>query len=62
MPTVKVTSRVEHDGKVYEAGDSVEVTVEQKQALVEAGVVEAGNSRADSAQEGEVVEAQKGKK
>lgn len=59
MPTVKALSNIEHNGKLYEQGDKIEVTAEQAEALVEAGVVETG--RAATAQEGEVVEKPKTK-
>lgn len=54
MTKVTAISAIEHDGKLYEAGDSIEVTAEQAEALKEAGVIETG--RAAEAQEGEVVE------
>lgn len=54
MISVQALSNISHDGEEYKAGQTLEVTAEQAEALIEAGAASKGRQ----AKEGEVIEDQ----
>lgn len=48
MPTVTALSNILHDGEEYKKGESIDVTKEQAEALLEAGVAKNGRVTVDA--------------